>query len=150
MLYRLNIHSLNFFKSIEKYTRYIAVIVIFTSSITGYVAQIILEKANGYFFPQFIWPITDVLSYIHHVPEENRILLDNAYSGFLLIRHLLIGTILLSVSLWLWIPKSLPKLRWKVPIGCFFFALILGAAYLCFRSDINQMKEVIKLTMLVP
>jgi hypothetical protein len=146
----LKIRSVKIPKEAEKYAPYIAVLVIFSSSIIGFVAQTLMGKFIGFLFPSNILSVSDEMSRIQSVPETLRIFSNNTYSALQLVRHLFLATILLGVSLKIWIP--IEKIRYKkyIPIFCWSLSLIFLLTYYFLRLDLMQFDQYIKATFLTP
>jgi hypothetical protein len=129
----LRIHNLTPSPSIDKYVPYLAVIVIFASSITGFVAQTIISKVIGIIFPQDAFNATNPIASQQEVGV--------VYASLILIRHLFIATLLLGISLNIWLRNQYPRLRCYIPLSCYLFSILFLITYFCIRADFIQIKN---------
>jgi hypothetical protein len=150
VLFILKIQSIKMSKGVEKLAPYIAVIVIFSSSIIGFAAQTIIGKFIGFLFPSKVLSINKEMSIIQTVPETLRILSNNTYSALQLVRHLFIATFLLGVSIRKWIPKENIRYKKFIPIICWAFSMIFLVTYLFIREDLTRIDQAINSVFLNP
>jgi len=132
LLSRLKIYSLKPSVDIEKYAPYLAVIVIFASSIFGFVAQTLTGYVIGLLNPQVAYKPTNSFS------GQSEI--GGLYASLILMRHLCFATFLLSITLFKWIRKDQPRLRRYLPFSFFMFSIFFLIAYFIVRDDFIQTK----------
>ncbi|MBK7500886.1 MAG: hypothetical protein IPI19_17815 [Ignavibacteriales bacterium] len=111
LLSRLKIYSLKPSVDIEKYAPYLAVIVIFASSIFGFVAQTLTGYVIGLLNPQVAYKPTNSFS------GQSEI--GGLYASLILMRHLCFATFLLSITLFKWIRKD----HQGCPFSLFYFSI---------------------------
>jgi hypothetical protein len=133
LLSRLKIYSLKPSVDIEKYAPYLAVIVIFASSIFGFVAQTLTGYVIGLLNPQVAYKPTNSFS------GQSEI--GGLYASLILIRHLFISTLFLCISLFFWIRREQSRLRIYLPLSCFIFSILFLIAYFIVRDDFIQTKN---------
>jgi hypothetical protein len=134
----LKIDSLKGVSCPREYIPYSAVISVIAASIIGYAAQIILGKLIGLLRCDFVFNVSKAITHVQNQSQPFEQIEDNTYSSLLLIRHLVIGTILLGFSLRAWIPKTKPRHRQIIPRICWTSSVIFLITYLFIRADFSQ------------
>ena len=129
------------FKLIKKrgYLLYVSIFIVVFSYLTGFLMHLAEQRIIHTIFPHYL---DEFLSLKKTYDAEG---MTEIYVVLIMIRHLIVSTLFLAISLIIWFNKNNKK-KYKVFTIHFFIVVIavLSLAYLNERSVINRWKKQIK------
>jgi hypothetical protein len=131
-------HSLAFLERTKTYAPFIGIIVLFLSYTVGQIAYIVSEGLLGMIHQDWAYHVEHEISIRLQTPEKLEGLLISAYQTLVTLRHLTLGSLLLGVSVSLWLRGRDSKLATVLLATCLVCALLCGIAYGFFRRDFQQ------------
>ena len=141
MLSFLKINDLTPSPIIEKFAPFIAIVIVFASSIIGLAAQSIMVKILGLIFSDNTPNIADSIVDNPLISDYLKNVFYAYYSNLVMFRHLFTGSILVGISLFVWLRKQDSKYRRYLPSCFYLLAIIFAIAYFTTRSDFIKVKE---------
>jgi len=139
-----NLELPNYMHYMQNYVPYLAVIVIFSSSIVGFAAQTLIEKVIVFKYPEY--------AYNYNVANAivNRQEINDVYANLILFRHLCFATLLFGISLFIWLRKQQSRFRYRLPLAFCFLSLLFMMSYFIIKKDFNQYKCAVERSLHTP
>jgi hypothetical protein len=99
ILYFAKISDLSFLQQFKSFAPFISIVVLFLSYVVGQIAYIVSEGLFGTYDAQ------KEIAIRMQTPEKLQAILSSAYATLVTIRHLIAGSALLGVSIFVWLGK---------------------------------------------
>jgi len=131
------------FINIKDYLPYLAILTVFLSYAVGYAAHLAIQPVVYLIRPEFAPTGEKMMTLLSLTEKSNEVYksINDTYSNLVMFRHLFIATILLGISLCIWLWKNNNKYyRWKFLITCFLFAVLFFIAWRMLSHSVAELK----------